>query len=133
MADTFTYDLATDIGKVRLYSGDNDLSKTSGVRTKWSCQFTDEELQVYLDDEGTVNCAVAAALEAIASSKARLAHRKTMGDYTEDLTALAKELRAQAAEFRMKDLEAPADAVAEMANDDFSTREILRNQALRQS
>jgi hypothetical protein len=58
---SFTYDLATDIGKVRLELGDAD---ETGIRPN-GLHFSDEELQVWLSREGGVMRAVAAACEAL--------------------------------------------------------------------
>lgn len=129
---TYTYDLATDIGKVRLLIGDTDVEDT-GSPPQSNCVFADEEIQVFLDDEVTAYRAAATALRAIASSKARLAHRLTLGDFTKDTTTLARELRATADSYDQKDSETPADAVAEEAVDDFALRQIVRNASQRSS
>lgn len=52
---TFTYDLSTDIGVMRLYL----LDKVGGGEETWS----DEELQYFLTDQGTVKAAVLLALD----------------------------------------------------------------------
>lgn len=56
-----TYDLTTDIGKIRLHINDRDVSNAT---------FTDEEIQAFLDSEGTVVGAALAALrvKAVVSS-----------------------------------------------------------------
>lgn len=59
-----TYNLATDIGKLRLAIGDNILTSRRGVKPDGT-NFLDEELQVFLDEEGTVGRAAAAACEAL--------------------------------------------------------------------
>lgn len=51
---TFTYDLSTDIGVMRLY-----LQDTDGAAPRW----TDEELQYFLTDKGAVKPAVILALK----------------------------------------------------------------------
>ncbi len=88
MADT--YDLTTDIGKVRLKIADTNTA---------SFIFTDAEIQVFIDESGDLHNAAAMALYANAADSGRLATRKTAGNYTEDLTAIAKELRTLAEKY----------------------------------
>jgi len=88
---TATYDLSTDIGKIRLIISDKDIA---------DCHFTDEELQVFLDSEGSVNLASAAALESWAAAYALNADSEHIGDYsysqkiTDKMLNLATRLRA---------------------------------------
>lgn len=123
---SFTYDLETDVGKLRLEIGDNNLSNITGDdRTKWSCVFTDEEIEYFISKEDTLNLAAAAALDAIANDKAKLAIRETLGDYTGDLTSLAEKLQKRAESLRKQEEEKPACDVAVVPCDDFSYRESL--------
>lgn len=132
---TFTYDVSNDIGMVRLLIEDWDVSAHTGARDTWSCIFTDEEIQAFLNRfNGSVYMAASQALHSICNSKAMLSIRRKIGDYDEDLTNISIQLRQQAKEFRdMAEAEddEPADAYAEMAVDDFTTREILANRARR--
>ena len=88
---TATYDLATDIGKIRLIISDKDIT---------DCHFTDEELQVFLTTEGSVNLASAAALESWAAAYALNVDNEHIGDYsyaqsiTDKMLKLATNLRA---------------------------------------
>lgn len=60
----FTYDLGTDIGKIRLAITDT---------TEASPVFSDEEIQVFLDEsDGDLDKAAARALRAIATSLVRM-------------------------------------------------------------
>jgi hypothetical protein len=59
----FTYDLSTDIGKMRLMLGDT--RNDCGVKPDDTC-FADAELSVFLDQEGDVNNGVALACETLA-------------------------------------------------------------------
>lgn len=69
----YTYDPATDIGKVRLFCLDR------GVGDTWI--FSDEEIQAYLSIEyGDVRLAAALALEDIANNKALTEKVKKVGD-----------------------------------------------------
>lgn len=67
---TFTYTLATDIGKVRLEL--NDITSGKGVRPDAS-NLSDEEIQVLLTREGSVMRATAAACELLARAWAAAA------------------------------------------------------------
>ncbi len=88
---TATYVLTTNIGKVRLTIGDKDITDTI---------FTDEELQIFLDDNGdSIPLASADALEAWASTYLANADTEKIGDYSygqkivDKMLALAKRLR----------------------------------------
>jgi len=89
---TTTYDLATDVGKVRLIISDK--------AAPWV--FTDEEITIFLTAEGSVNLGAAAALEAWAASYATNADNERIGDYsyaqsiTDKMLKLAAKLRANA-------------------------------------
>ena len=61
---TFTYVLTTDVGKLRLKLGDR--TSGSGLRPDGT-NFSDEELQVFLDEEDTVGGALALACETLAN------------------------------------------------------------------
>lgn len=96
----FTYDLATDIGKLRLEIGDTSSIAAHGVKPDGS-YITDEELQILLTREGTVGRAAAATCEVLARMYARYVNI-TVGPRSEQLSqagaayaAQAKELRAQ--------------------------------------
>lgn len=139
---SFSYDPATDIGRVRLLIQDWDVRNVGGERGTWSCVFTDEELAAILADWGTnagrYFWAACTALTSIAADASKLAVRVRIGDYEEEPDNIAIQLRQQAGEFRTMALQldsdasdVPADAVAEMAWDDFTQREILRNYAAR--
>ena len=70
----FTYDTATAIGELRLKLGDRTLNV--GLRPD-GANFSDEELQVFLDDEGTVAGALALSYEALANEWANWADLQT--------------------------------------------------------
>lgn len=81
---SFSYDLTTDIGQMRLELGDT--LKGSGVRPD-GCNFSNEELKFWLDREGHVMRAVAAACESLArqwSSSTTV----TVGPYSETLSLI---------------------------------------------
>jgi hypothetical protein len=71
---TITYDLATNIGKVRLKIGDTSTT---------AAHFTDDEITYFLTEAGNViNLAAAASLEAWAASLSENAESERIGDYS---------------------------------------------------
>jgi hypothetical protein len=91
---TATYDLSTNIGKVRLLIGDKVID---------SAHFTDEELSYFLsENSASVNLAAAAALEAWAADLSETMTSETIGDYSyskkvvQNKLDLAKSLRDKA-------------------------------------
>lgn len=73
---TATYDLTTSIGKVRLKIDDRDVTPATDAH------FTDEELQVFLDEaDDDILIASALALEAWAASLSESADSERIGDY----------------------------------------------------
>lgn len=85
-----TYDLTTDIGKVRLLINDTDVS---------NAHFTDEEITAFLDINSSINIAAALALESWAASLTESAEKESIGDYSyskksaSNKLMLAKQLR----------------------------------------
>lgn len=84
MANGFTYDLATDIGKVRRNL--RDTNETTAA-------FSDAEIQSFLDTEGSVNAATAAAIRVLHVAGGRFSRIYSKGDESEDQTAGLAELR----------------------------------------
>lgn len=78
-----TYDLATDIGKVRLKIGDTDTA---------AAQFSDEELQVFIDEGGTVNASAGLALLAWASAVALDDQKVVAGSWQGDRGDVSKRM-----------------------------------------
>ena len=87
---TVTYVLTTDVGKVRLLIGDKAIA---------TAHFTDEELTVFLTDEGSVNLGAAAALEAWAAEYSANADSEKIGDYGYT-QSIASKMLASAARLR---------------------------------
>lgn len=84
----FTYNLATNGGKVRLLIADTDAD---------NFDFSDEEIAVALDQcSNSLRRAGAWLLTALANNRARLAVSVRRGDVSEDLTRVADALREQA-------------------------------------
>lgn len=122
----YTYDLSTDIGKVRLLIPDNDNDVII---------FQDEEISAFLSMEGDdVRLGTALALEAIASQQAYVLKVITILDITTDGAAVAESLMARAAKLREQaETDVAAFEIAEMVVDQFTWRERLYKEALRES
>lgn len=86
--------MVTDIEKIRLKIGDRTVPY----------QFTDDELQAFLDDEGSIELTSAAALEAWAAVYAANADSESIGGYAysqkivDRMLSLAKRLREKESE-----------------------------------
>jgi hypothetical protein len=93
---TWTYRIGTDIGKIRLQLGDD--TESSGVRPD-GANFTDEELQTYLDREGSVMRAVAGLCETLALQYARMADLR-VGPRSESLSQIGASFAKRAALLR---------------------------------
>ena len=92
---TATYDLTTNVGKVRLIIGDTNIA---------NAVFTDEELTYFLTaNSDSVNLAAASACEAWVAKYAASPSSERIGDYSytqqavENFNKLAKELREKEA------------------------------------
>ena len=132
MADTFTYDVDDNTGKLRLAIADIDLTTTTGVRSTWTCLFTDEELAIFLSQASSnIFMAASYALNSIAASRSMLAKVLRLGDFSEDLSKLADSLRAQAKVYADMAVSIPAGAWAETTQTDFSYYAIAQNYNMR--
>jgi hypothetical protein len=124
---SFTYDLTTDVGKVRLLIPD---------RAEATAVFDDAEIEGFLAIESGVRRAAALALETIASdTAATLRVTKTLG-LEVDGTRASAELLKRAASLRAQANDADAADgglfdIAEFAIPPFGTREVLANDLLR--
>lgn len=106
---TWTYELDTAVGGCRLLIND---------RFEETAQYSDEEIQYALDaHEGDVYEASADLLEAWAIHLALTAHNVDLGDYKEDTTAAAREMRMAAQRLRLVAGGSPAFAVSNKAWD----------------
>lgn len=119
----FSYDLNTNVGKVRLLIRDTDQTKAL---------FQDEELQFFLDqNSANLLLAAADALESLASNAALLHKLEEIGDYRFDSKGMSAALLKMAARYREKVEQEPAFAVAEQTLSVFNEAEILWNEALK--
>lgn len=89
---TFSYNLATDTGKIRMLCRDTVAAKAL---------LTDEEIAAYLEMEaGVVNLAAAQALEDKATQLTLTYKEETEGDHSISGPRMAADLRTRAAELR---------------------------------
>ena len=131
---TYTYDLDTDVGKVRLLTSDVDLS---GLYE--NAIFSDEEIAAFVALEGDdVRLAAALALETIARNEVMVSKVMRVLDLQTDGAAVARELRFQAQVLRDQAADLAADAdddlgfdIAEVVVDQFTWRDRLWNEGLR--
>ena len=129
---TFTYDIDDNTGKLRLAIADIDLTTTTGARSTWTALFTDEELAIFLAlASSDIFLSASYALSSIAASRSMLAKVKRLGDFSEDLSKLADSIRAQAKVYQEKAESVPSGAAAEIAQTDFTFRDIVYNRELR--
>ena len=121
----FTYNLATDAGKVRLMIPDNVVARYI---------FEDDEIDAFLTIEGGIKKATALGLETLASNEALVLKVIRLMDLTTDGAKLSDALLRRAAKLREQ---AEADDTgaafdwAELVYDDFSARERIIDEALR--
>lgn len=121
-----TYDLATDIGQVRLLINDTNVG---GAHV-----YTDAEITAFLTLEGGVFLAAALALDTIANDMVQVMRVIKLLDLQTDGAKTAEALRAQAAVLRQRADETGDDAgfeIVEWAVDDFTARDIAYNEWVR--
>lgn len=123
----FSFDLTTDIGKVRLLIPD---------RVPDSYMFEDDEILAFLSMETGVKRASALALETIASDQVMVLKVIRLMDLTTDGAKVSDALLKRAAELRSQaeyddNATDPGFDIAEVVYDDFSYRQKLSNEWLR--
>jgi hypothetical protein len=126
---TYTYDLSTTIGRMRLLIPD---------RIEDNAVFSDEELTAFLAMEEGYKRATALALETIATDEALVLKVMKVTDVQTDGAKLAAELRSRAKGLRdqadldeARDVDDPAFDWAEQVNNQFSFRERIIKQRQR--
>lgn len=120
----------SDRDRVRQLIGDTDVDPASDAI------FSDEELDAFLlmdHIDSEVLLAAAEALETMASTEAYVTKRIQLLDLKTDGPAVAKSLMDRAATLRQKyeDSDDGGFDIAEMVFDDFSARERLENESMR--
>ncbi len=107
----FTYAAATDRGRVRRLADDTDAT---------DYDFEDDEVDAELAATGSTYAAAATLLLSLAANKSKLARRATRGGLTDDLTAMARELRETAKSYVAMGADVPLEAVTSPSWDLFS-------------
>jgi len=132
---SYTYDLTTDVGKVRLLIQDQDMSSVDAATPleQRSAAFADDELQYFVDDAGNVVQAAAQALRAWANSKQLIVIARRTGKTEVDYGSIRADLLKSANELDDYAEKAPADGFAEQSWTDFGFRQILTNEMLRET
>ena len=124
---SFTYDLGTNLGKVRLLIRDTDTTDPERQL------FQDNEISFFLSQNDQIlRLAAADALEALAANAALLAKIQQIGGYKIDSTKMAEAIRKQATRYRELEEEVPAFGYAEQTLSVFSSWEILINELQRE-
>ena len=119
MADTKTYDYSTDVGKVRFFGAEKDVTTT---------QYTDDEIQGLLDEaDGDIHLATSLLWEAKASLASNSAAKNTVGGVTTDTSVTAQYALNMADHFRKKAGSEPCADFAEIGGTDQQKRDILIN------
>lgn len=122
----FTVDYTTDRGQVRLLITDVDADNPL---------FDDDQVDAFLALESGVKRAAAAALDTIASNEALVQKKTRMMDIQTDGPAVAAALRTHAERLRGQAEDDEVDGAfdwAEMVTNDFSARERVYAEALRE-
>jgi len=133
---TYTYNLATDTGKVRMLIQDHDMSSVSSSLPleQRSAAFTDEEIAAMLVMTGSdLYDTAALALRTWAASKQLIVIARRLGQASVDYGSIRSDLLAMAKGYEERSTTTPADGYAEIAWDDFTMRRILTNVELRDS
>ncbi len=105
---THTYSLSTNIGQVRLFIADTDITPTTDA------QFSDEELQIFLDRASeSILLAASYALEAWAAALTGSMKSEKIGDYSYTRDEAAAKT-ALAKKYREEDSTAPVMDIASM-------------------
>jgi hypothetical protein len=97
----FTYDLTTDVGKLRLAVGDSIENSGPRPQTGASSNFSDEELQHFVTTEGTVGSASAAVFETLAAEWSIFTNI-TLGPRKEEFAKIAEAFLKRAAAARAR-------------------------------
>jgi hypothetical protein len=135
-SSTYTYNLATSTGVVRMLIDDRDMSSvsTSLPLEQRSAIFADEEIDQFLGLSGQdVLRAAAKGLITIAGNRSLLVQSRKVGKGELDFGSARKDLLAQAAALVAESISQPADGYVEQVWDDFSLRRIITNVQLRQN
>jgi hypothetical protein len=120
---SFSYDPTTAIGQIRLISFDSDATNV---------QLQDEDIAAFLSlENNSVRRAAAMVLDRLAVKYAMVQGAVKLLDLECDGTKVAQEFRAQAKDLRRQEEVLAQFDVAEMVLDEFTYRERVIDEALR--
>lgn len=120
---SYSYNLATNVGKVRLLI--HDTSEDSAL-------FSDEEINSVLSlNDSDIYASASDLLYSVIANKALLAKSIRAGDYSEDTTGVVKALTDLAKLYKEKSDSMPAEAQAENIVNDFSWQDVFIRNTLR--
>lgn len=98
---SFSYDLSTPVGQIRLEIGDTDSATSAGVKPPALSNFSDEELTYFYQQSGSnVLAAAARACEVLARLWARAGKSVRIRDYSIDSREKAGQYRDLARDLR---------------------------------
>ena len=131
---SFTYDPSTPIGMVRLLVADTDATQYiwSDEEINGATQIVTMMFAIWIPvNQGTSQTfgspspyrVAATLLDSLAANRAKLMNVLKVLDVQLDTTAVATELRAQAAAYREVDDESAGFAIIELVQNQFSARE----------
>lgn len=119
----YTYDLSTNVGKVRNLINDT---------TESTALLSDEEISSILTLRSSdIYMSAALCLRKMAANKVLLAKMKAAGDYKEDLRAIYKGLIELAKIYEDMSITDPAEADQEVILTDHNYNQILQDRSLR--
>lgn len=112
--DNASYDLSTEIGKMRMMLRDVAILNTNAGAKPDGALFADDELQVFIDLAGTWQRAVTLALRALANLYARQALSREIEGHKEDMSKISAALHESAKQWdaQLDKLEASAETAA---------------------
>ncbi len=119
---SITTDPTTDVGKMRILTGD---------KYEKALFMNDDEVQVFLDLYDDIRLSAAAMLESMASMEAVIQKKIDHLDLQTDGPAVSEALRNHAERLREQTYNEPAFAVAEQVHDNATYREFVWKEALR--
>lgn len=127
--ETFTYDLSTDVGKLRLLVQDNDMSAVGAVPMEQrSVAFSDEDLTAILTIEPNLYEAASLTLRAWAANKQLIVVGRKFARGEVDYGQIRTDLMKLADAYHERYVNTPADAVVEQTWTDFNADRIILNE-----
>lgn len=133
-SSTYTYNLATDVGRLRFLIQDTDMSSVSTALNleQRSAAFTDEELAWVLTVRPDLFYAAATCLRVWAANKQLIVIARRVGKSQVDYGSIRADLLKAADAYETQANMQPYDEIAEQAWNDFGMRDILTNEFMRQ-